>query len=198
EYFICFKCPIYICSLYFCRGIVLFLFLNEADILKFNLISKFIKVVGLLFVVLLPFFVSASCKQNSVIFACDLENKGGGLKACFNQAENSMYFVVDKNGLKTVYTPRQGKSLDNYKWIDISLEEPEFIPLKFEVNENKNAYFSLTRGGGRLSVVENSVDMIEDEDAVEYFCEMGTETALDPNVRLKIKHVKPNEFESWG
>ncbi|MCC4819839.1 hypothetical protein LMH81_25220 [Vibrio lentus] len=48
-----------------------------------------------------------------------------------------------------------------------------------------------------MSVVANSVDMIEDEDAVEYFCEMGTETALDPDVRLKIKHVKPNEFESW-
>ncbi|PMG65233.1 hypothetical protein BCU87_25700 [Vibrio lentus] len=108
-----------------------------------------------------------------------------------------MYFVVDENGLKTVYTPRQGKSLDNYKWIDISLEKPEFIPLKFEVNENKNAYFSSTRGGGRLSVVANTVDMIEDEDAVEYFCEMGTETALAPNVRLKIKHVKPNKFESW-
>ncbi|MEZ8777116.1 hypothetical protein AB4584_08715 [Vibrio splendidus] len=119
------------------------------------------------------------------------------MKACFNQAENSMYFVVDENGLKTVYTPRQGKSLDNYKWIDISLEKPEFIPLKFEVNENKNAYFSLTRVGGRLSVVANSVDMIADEDAVEYFCEMETETALEPNVRLKIKHVKPNEFESW-
>ncbi len=119
------------------------------------------------------------------------------MKACYNQAENSMYFVVDENGLKTVYAPRQGKSLDNYKWIDISLEEPEFIPLKFEVNENKNAYFSLTIGGGRLSVVANSVEMIEDEAAVEYFCEMGTETALDPNVRLKIKHVKPNEFESW-
>ena len=69
--------------------------------------------------------------------------------------------------------------------------------MNFEVNENKNAYFSLTRSGGRLSVVENSVDMIEDEGAVEYFCEMGTETALDPNVRLKIKHVKPNKFESW-
>ncbi|WP_420788075.1 hypothetical protein [Vibrio alginolyticus] len=120
------------------------------------------------------------------------------MKACFNQAENSMYFVVDENGLKTVYTPRQGKSLDNYKWIDISFEEPEFIPLKFEVNENKNAYFSLTRGGGRLSVVANSVDMIEDENAVEYYCELETETALDPNVRLKIKHVKPNEFEAWG
>ncbi|MBE8568048.1 hypothetical protein IQO30_23535 [Vibrio sp. OPT20] len=108
-----------------------------------------------------------------------------------------MYFIVDENRLKTVYTLRQGKSLDNYKWIDISLKEPEFIPLKFEVNENKNAYFSLTRGGGRLIVVANSVEMIEDEDAVEYFCEMGTETALDPNVRLKIKHVKPNEFEYW-
>ncbi|MCC4858878.1 hypothetical protein [Vibrio lentus] len=141
--------------------------------------------------------VSASCNQNAVIFTCDLENKNGSLKACYDQAENSMYFVVDENGLKTVYTPRQGKSLDNYKWIDISLEEPEFIPLKFEVNENKNAYFSLTRGGGRLSVVANTVDMIEDEDAVEYFCEMGTETALAPNVRLKIKHVKPNKFESW-
>ncbi|MFB5141981.1 hypothetical protein WJW34_11975 [Vibrio diabolicus] len=95
-----------------------------------------------------------------------MENKGGGLKACFNQAENSMCFFVDENGLKTVYASRQGKSLDSYKWIDISLEEPEFIPLKFEVNENKNAYFSLTRGGGRLSVVANSVDMIEDENAV--------------------------------
>ncbi|EPM7937729.1 hypothetical protein R7D93_19480 [Vibrio sp. YT-15] len=142
--------------------------------------------------------VSASCDQESTVFTCDLENKGGSLKACFNQAENSMYFVVDENGLKTVYTPRQGKSLDNYKWIDISFEEPEFIPLKFEVNENKNAYFSLTRGGGRLSVVANSVDMIEDENAVEYYCELETETALDPNVRLKIKHVKPNEFEAWG
>ena len=141
--------------------------------------------------------VSASCDQESTVFTCDLENKGGSLKACFNQAENSMYFFVDENGLKTVYTPRQGKSLDNYKWIDISFEEPEFIPLKFEVNENKNAYFSLTRGGGRLSVVANSVDMIEDENAVEYYCELGTETALDPNVRLKIKHVKPNEFEAW-
>ncbi|WP_258652154.1 hypothetical protein [Vibrio diabolicus] len=141
--------------------------------------------------------VSASCDQESTVFTCDLENKGGSLKACFNQAENSMYFVVDENGLKTVYTPRQGKSLDNYKWIDISFEEPEFIPLKFEVNENKNAYFSLTRGGGRLSVVANSVDMIEDENAVEYYCELETETALDPNVRLKIKHVKPNEFEAW-
>jgi hypothetical protein len=69
--------------------------------------------------------------------------------------------------------------------------------LNFEVNENKNAYFSLTRSGGRLSVVANSVDMIEDEDAVEYFCVMGTETALDPDVRLKIKHVKPNKFEFW-
>ncbi|HHF3077737.1 TPA: hypothetical protein ACPJ03_000584 [Vibrio diabolicus] len=141
--------------------------------------------------------VSASCDQESTVFTCDLENKGGSLKACFNQAENSMYFVVDENGLKTVYTPRQGKSLDNYKWIDISFEEPEFIPLKFEVNENKNAYFSLTRGGGRLSVVANSVDMIEDENAVEYYCELGTETALAPSVRLKIKHVKPNEFEAW-
>ncbi|MGF1898142.1 hypothetical protein L4D16_17770 [Vibrio alginolyticus] len=166
--------------------------------LKFNEIYKSIVMVGFSFIVSFSNFVSASCNQNSVIFTCDLENKGGSLKACFNQAENSMYFVVDENGLKTVYTPRQGKSLDNYKWIDISFEEPEFIPLKFEVNENKNVYFSLTRGGGRLSVVANSVDMIEDEDAVEYFCEMGTETALDPNVRLKIKHVKPNEFEAWG
>ncbi|WP_240701182.1 hypothetical protein [Vibrio lentus] len=165
--------------------------------LRFNVIYKLIRVVWLLFIVSFSTFVIASCNQNSVIFTCDLENKVGSLKACFNQAENSMYFVVDENGLKTVYTPRQGKSLDNYKWIDISLEEPEFIPLKFEVNENKNAYFSLTRGGGRLSVVANTVDMIEDEDAVEYFCEMGTETALEPNVRLKIKHVKPNEFESW-
>ncbi|MER0397517.1 hypothetical protein ABRZ58_14310 [Vibrio vulnificus] len=161
-----------------------------------SLLIKHNKCFGFVFLCF-PFFVNAGCEQESVVFTCDLENKGGSLKACFNQAENSMYFVVDENGLKRVYTPRQGKSLDNYKWIDISLEEPEFIPLKFEVNENKNAYFSLTRGGGRLSVVENSVDMIEDEDAVEYFCEMGTETALDPNVRLKIKHVKPNEFESW-
>ncbi|WP_258182669.1 hypothetical protein [Vibrio splendidus] len=155
------------------------------------------KTTSLLFFAYLPFLVSATCERSSVVFTCHLEDKGGRLKACFNQAENSMYFVVDENGLKTVYTPRQGKSLDNYKWIDISLEKPEFIPLKFEVNENKNAYFSLTRVGGRLSVVANSVDMIADEDAVEYFCEMETETALEPNVRLKIKHVKPNEFESW-
>ncbi|EOX3979922.1 MULTISPECIES: hypothetical protein [Vibrio] len=144
-----------------------------------------------------PFFVNSGCEQDPFVFTCNLENKGGGLKACFNQAENSMYFVVDENGLKTVYAQRKGKSLDNYKWIDISLEEPEFIPLKFEVNENKNAYFSLTRGGGRLSVVASFVDMIEDENAVEYYSELGTETALDPNVRLKIKHVKPNEFEAW-
>lgn len=176
---------------------VLFLFLNAVKMLRFNVIYKLIGVIGFLFIVSFSTFVSASCDQKSVVFTCDLENKVGSLKACFNQAENSMYFVVDKNGLETVYAPRQGNSLDNYKWIDISLEEPEFIPLKFEVNENKNAYFSLTRGGGRLSVVSNSVDMIEDEDAVEYFCEMGTETALAPDVRLKIKHVKPNEFESW-
>ncbi|HHF2955546.1 TPA: hypothetical protein ACPJ0D_000677 [Vibrio diabolicus] len=69
--------------------------------------------------------------------------------------------------------------------------------MKFEVNENKNPYFSLTRGGGWLSVVANSVDMIEDENAVEYYCELGAETALDPNVRLKITYVKPNEFEAW-
>ncbi len=156
-----------------------------------------INIINFLSFLSLSLSVSASCDQESVVLTCELENKGGSLKACFNQAENSMCFVVDENRLKTVYTPRQGKSLDNYKWIDISLEEPEFIPLKFEVNENKNAYFSLTRGGGRLSVVANSVDMIEDEDAVEYFCEMGTETAQEPNVRLKIKHVKPNEFESW-
>ncbi|EOX4826042.1 hypothetical protein R7M92_04010 [Vibrio sp. Vb2880] len=157
-----------------------------------------INIISFLSSLSLSLSVSASCDQESTVFTCDLENKGGSLKACFNQAENSMYFVVDENGLKTVYTPRQGKSLDNYKWIDISFEEPEFIPLKFEVNENKNAYFSLTRGGGRLSVVANSVDMIEDENAVEYYCELETETALDPNVRLKIKHVKPNEFEAWG
>lgn len=157
-----------------------------------------INIISFLSSLSLSLSVSASCDQESTVFTCDLENKGGSLKACFNQAENSMYFVVDENGLKTVYTPRQGKSLDNYKWIDISFEEPEFIPLKFEVNENKNAYFSLTRGGGRLSVVANSVDMIEDENAVEYYCELETETALDPNVRLKIKHVKPNDFEAWG
>ncbi|MFH4429326.1 hypothetical protein [Vibrio alginolyticus] len=157
-----------------------------------------INIISFLSSLSLSLSVSASCDQESTVFTCDLENKGGSLKACFIQAENSMYFVVDENGLKTVYTPRQGKSLDNYKWIDISFEEPEFIPLKFEVNENKNAYFSLTRGGGRLSVVANSVDMIEDENAVEYYCELETETALDPNVRLKIKHVKPNEFEAWG
>ena len=162
-----------------------------------SLFIRNVNIINFLSSLSLSLSVSASCNQNAVVFACDLENKGSSLKACFNQTENSMYFVVDENGLKRVYTPRQGKSLDNYKWIDISLEEPEFIPLKFEVNENKNAYFSLTRGGGRLSVVENSVDMIEGEDAVEYFCEMGTETALDPNVRLKIKHVKPNKFESW-
>ncbi|MCJ0883007.1 hypothetical protein MTR11_15000 [Vibrio sp. CCB-PB317] len=156
-----------------------------------------INIISFLSSLSLSLSVSASCDQESTVFTCDLENKGGSLKACFNQAENSMYFFVDENGLKTVYTPRQGKSLDNYKWIDISFEEPEFIPLKFEVNENKNAYFSLTRGGGRLSVVANSVDMIEDENAVEYYCELETETALDPNVRLKIKHVKPNEFEAW-
>ncbi|HHF2858401.1 TPA: hypothetical protein ACPJZ5_000502 [Vibrio diabolicus] len=156
-----------------------------------------INIISFLSSLSLSLSVSASCDQESTVFTCDLENKGGSLKACFNQAENSMYFVVDENGLKTVYTPRQGKSLDNYKWIDISFEEPEFIPLKFEVNENKNAYFSLTRGGGRLSVVANSVDMIEDENAVEYYCELGTETALAPSVRLKIKHVKPNEFEAW-
>ncbi|WP_239073818.1 hypothetical protein [Vibrio diabolicus] len=173
------------------------LFLNPVDTLKFNMVYKFIKVVSFLFILPLPFFVYACCEQDSVVFTCDLENQGGGLKACFNQAENSMYFVVDENGLKTVYAPRQGKSLDSYKWVDISLKEPEYIPLKFEVNENKNAYFSLTRGGGRLSVVANSVDMIEDENAVEYYCELGTETALAPSVRLKIKHVKPNEFEAW-
>ncbi|MCR9549657.1 hypothetical protein ACXHQ0_02165 [Vibrio antiquarius] len=156
-----------------------------------------INIISFLSSLSLSLSVSASCDQESTVFTCDLENKDGSLKACFNQAENSMYFFVDENGLKTVYTPRQGKSLDNYKWIDISFEEPEFIPLKFEVNENKNAYFSLTRGGGRLSVVANSVDMIEDENAVEYYCELETETALDPNVRLKIKHVKPNEFEAW-
>lgn len=156
-----------------------------------------INIISFLSSLSLSLSVSASCDQESAVFTCDLENKGGSLKACFNQAENSMYFVVDENGFKTVYTPRQGKSLDNYKWIDISFEEPEFIPLKFEVNENKNAYFSLTRGGGRLSVVANSVDMIEDENAVEYYCELGTETALAPSVRLKIKHVKPNEFEAW-
>ena len=158
---------------------------------------NFTKTISLLFFAYLPFLVSATCKHSSVVFTCHLENTGGSLKACFNQAENSMYFVVDENGLKTVYAPRQGKSLDNYKWIDISLEEPEFIPLKFEVNENKNAYFSLTRGGGRLSVVANSVDIIEDENAVEYYCELGTETTLAPSVRLKIKHVKPNGFEAW-
>ncbi|WP_233059826.1 hypothetical protein [Vibrio diabolicus] len=156
-----------------------------------------INIISFLSSLSLSLSVSASCDQESTVFTCDLENKDGSFKACFNQAENSMYFFVDENGLKTVYTPRQGKSLDNYKWIDISFEEPEFIPLKFEVNENKNAYFSLTRGGGRLSVVANSVDMIEDENAVEYYCELETETALDPNVRLKIKHVKPNEFEAW-
>lgn len=162
-----------------------------------SLFIRNINIISFLSSLSLSLSVSASCDQESTVFTCDLENKGGSLKACFNQAENSMYFFVDENGLKTVYTPRQGKSLDNYKWIDISFEEPEFIPLKFEVNENKNAYFSLTRGGGRLSVVANSVDMIEDENAVEYYCELETETALDPNVRLKIKHVKPNEFEAW-
>ncbi|MFA0554163.1 hypothetical protein AB4538_25335, partial [Vibrio lentus] len=90
--------------------------------LRFNVIYKLIRVVWLLFIVSFSTFVIASCNQNSVIFTCDLENKVGSLKACFNQAENSMYFVVDENGLKTVYAPRQGKSLDNYKWIDISLE----------------------------------------------------------------------------
>ncbi|MCZ8489681.1 hypothetical protein O9992_29335 [Vibrio lentus] len=48
----------------------------------------------------------------------------------------------------------------------------------------------MTRGGGQLSVAVNSVDMIEDEDAVEYFCEMGTETALDPDVKVKNKARK--------
>ncbi|WP_249373414.1 MULTISPECIES: hypothetical protein [Vibrio] len=163
----------------------------------FHMFLNFTQITSILFFSSLPFLVNAACEQSSVVFTCDLENKGGGLKACFNKAENSMYFVVDENGLKTVYAPRQGKSLDNYKWVDVSLKEPEFIPLKFEVNENKNAYFSLTRGGGRLSVVANSVDMIEDENAVEYYCELGTETALAPSVRLKIKHVKPNEFEAW-
>ena len=163
-----------------------------------SLFIRNVNIINFLSSLSLSLSVSASCNQNAVVFACDLENKGSSLKACFNQSENSMYFVVDENGLKTVYAPRKGKSLDNYKWIDISLEEPEFIPLKFEVNENKNAYFSLTRGGGRLSVVASFVDMIEDENAVEYYCELGTETALDPNVRLKIKHVKPNEFEAWG
>jgi len=30
------------------------------------------------------FFVNAGCEQNYVIFTCDLENKSGSLKACFN------------------------------------------------------------------------------------------------------------------
>ncbi|MBO0180380.1 hypothetical protein J0682_25755, partial [Vibrio parahaemolyticus] len=77
--------------------------------LKFNEIYKSIVMVGFSFIVSFSNFVSASCNQNSVIFTCDLENKGGSLKACFNQAENSMYFVVDENGLKTVYAPRKGE-----------------------------------------------------------------------------------------
>lgn len=71
------------------------------------------RLLNLILVVLLPYFTSAhaseGCDQESVVFTCDLENKVGSLKACFNQAENSMYFVVDENGLKTVYAARQGR-----------------------------------------------------------------------------------------
>ena len=65
-----------------------------------------INIISFLSSLSLSLSVSASCDQESTVFTCDLENKDGSLKACFNQAENSMYFFVDENGLKTVYTPR--------------------------------------------------------------------------------------------
>ncbi len=66
---------------------------------------------------LLPIFVNAkcemrnaNCEQDSVMLTCELDNKGDGLKACYNKAENSMYFVIDENGLKPVYTPLHGNN----------------------------------------------------------------------------------------
>ena len=87
--------------------------------------------------------------------------------------------------------------LDNYQWVNISAREPEYVPLRFKVDDEHNAYFAMTKGWIRLQIMDPKL-LIEDDDAIYYSCIEGTVKEFDVNIFHQIKRVEPNRFEAWN
>ncbi|KJY81382.1 hypothetical protein TW84_23380 [Vibrio neptunius] len=108
-----------------------------------------------------------------------------------------MYFLVSGDERKIVYQPQEGMGLDNYQWVNISAREPEYVPLRFKVDDEHNAYFAMTKGWIRLQIMDPKL-LIEDDDAIYYSCIEGTVKEFDVNIFHQIKRVEPNKFEAWN
>ena len=159
------------------------------------------KIKSVLFIVLLPLNVHANsmCKQNDrVVFSCNLEGKSNEMNACFNEIDNTMYFSVFNNEEAIIYKPYKGVGLSNFKIVTFSNIQGQipYTPLKFQVDEKRNAYFSANRAGARLSIMDSEA-MYEDKNSIDYFCTDDPVGALEWNVRSRIKTVQPNKFEAW-
>lgn len=110
--------------------------------------------------------------------------------------DGTLYFAVENNNKSIIYKPHQGIQLGAFHWVDISIEDPEYIPLKFEIDDTHNAYFSMTKGGARLSIMDSEL-LFNDKSAIFYDCEWDSYKAFNSEASSKIDHVKPNKFEAW-
>ena len=160
------------------------------------------KIKSVLFIVLFPLSVHANsmCKQNErVVFSCNLEGKSNEMHACFNEIDNTMYFSVFNNEETIIYQPYEGMELNNFKIVTVSNVQGQvpYIPLKFQVDEKRNAYFSTNRAGARLSIMDSEA-MFEDKNSIDYFCTDDPVDSLDWNVRSAIETIPPNKFEAWN
>ena len=147
---------------------------------------------------LVSFFSSASSmlkKNEALVFSCDLGNNER-LLTYFNHIDKTMYFLVSGDERQIIYQPQAGRELDNYQWVLISERDPEYVPLRFEIDDTHNAYFAMSKGGVELQIM-NAELLFKDDNAIFYHCIDETATAFDPDVRFQIKRVKPNKFEAW-
>ena len=147
---------------------------------------------------LVSFFSSASSmlkKNEALVFSCDLGNNER-LLTYFNHIDKTMYFLVSGDERQVVYQPQSGRELDNYQWVRISERDPEYVPLRFEIDDIHNAYFAMTKGGIRLQIMDAKL-LFEDGNAIYYNCIEGTDKGFDIHVFHQIKTVEPNKFEAW-
>ncbi|MCY9844449.1 hypothetical protein [Vibrio caribbeanicus] len=138
---------------------------------------------------------SAPKKNEELVFSCDLESHDR-LLAYFKRIDKTLYFLVSGDEREIVYQPQEGMGLDNYQWVYISARDPEYVPLRFKIDDRRNAYFRMTKGGVSLRIMD-AERLHEDDNAITYYCIDETTTAFDPDVRLQIERVEPNKFEAW-
>ncbi|MCE7564948.1 hypothetical protein LZS85_02415 [Aliivibrio fischeri] len=155
----------------------------------------------LLFIIFLPLISNADsmCKKNErVVFSCELEEGNKKLSACYDDMDNTMYFLVGNAEKTVIYKPYNGMGLEGFKWVHISSAptQPLYVPLRFKVDENRNAYFNANKAGIALGIMDSKL-MFEDNDSIFYDCIPETRARLADDIRSKIETVEPNKFEAW-